>query len=599
MKDDQQDPPKPPGADEKNGADQSGEITPPWVNVEEDAQIEGIGSKKKAPEEPLPTEIPGSGKPKEPEKKKQFRPVKSEPEPEKEAEPQNVEMSESEQKTVAAQGTQQEKPQPKVEPEKHQVESKQEKKQEPQPQPQPTPQEDFIKKSPFRKLMPILGIVLVGAVIFFVAFKVVPGLIKKGKNVSSSLTGGGDDGGGSSRSAGKQVELVYWGLWEPESVITSLIAEYKKENPNVNIQYTQQSHKDYRERLQSSLAKGEGPDIFRFHSTWVPMMQKELSAAPNKVASEINLKNSYFSVVSDDLVVGGQTAGVPIGFDSLVLYYNTEMLREANETPPSTWEELRTLAKKLTVTDSSGKIKKAGVALGTTNNVDNWSDILGLMLLQNGADPAQPEESLAGDAIEFYSIFSLSDKVWDETLPNSTYAFATEKVAMIIAPSWRAFQINKINPDIQYKAVPAPQLPGDKVGWATYWAEGVWSKSKNEEEAWKFLQFLSTKKALNTFYNSASEIRAFGEPYPRVDMAAQIEDDPIAGAVVEQGSYAKSWYLSSRTWDNGINDKIIKYYENGVNSYLEGDPLKKVVPTINSGVKQVLSQYGLSQSSNQ
>lgn len=446
---------------------------------------------------------------------------------------------------------------------------------------------DFVKESPFKRLIPILGVLLIIGLLIFLGIKIFPKLTIKSEEGGSSTTPT------STKTSKKPVTLKYWGLWEPESITTQLIAEYKKENPEVTIEYSQQSPKDYRERLQSALARGEGPDVFRFHNSWVPMLKKELAPAPTDINSAINLSVNFFPIIAKELTLNNQALGVPIGFDSLMLFYNTKIFNQAGKTPPDTWEELRKTAIDLTVKDVDGRIQTAGVALGTTNNIDHWSDIFGLMMIQNGVDLNQPNSETAQDALKFYTIFKTTDKVWDETLPPSVYAFATEKVAMIFAPSWQAHEIRKIDPKLDFKTLPVPQLPGQKVGWATYWAEGVWSKSDNQKEAWKFLQFLSKKETLISFYNAASQRRQFGEPYPRLDLVSQLEQDPIVGAAVKQGSYAKSWYLCSRTWDNGINDKIIKYFEDAVNGFLQGETAVDVLSIAASGVSQVLSQYGV------
>ena len=63
-------------------------------------------------------------------------------------------------------------------------------------------------------------------------------------------------------TAATSSEITWWGLWEDENVVSSLIAEYEATNPKVKIKYIKQSPIDYRERLTNSLAKGQGPDIF-------------------------------------------------------------------------------------------------------------------------------------------------------------------------------------------------------------------------------------------------------------------------------------------------------------------------------------------------
>lgn len=435
-----------------------------------------------------------------------------------------------------------------------------------------------VKESIFKKIIPLVGVLILILIIYLIVSKIILPITKKSKQ--------------GALPAGKKISLTYWGLWEPENVINPLIADYQKTHPEVIITYSLQSHKDYRERLQSALARGEGPDIFRFHHTWIPMLKKDLAVAPNDIAQVINLSSNYYPVAGEYLKVAGQTLAVPLEFDSLALFYNQKIFKAGGKIPPTTWEELRKTALDLTVKDASGNIQVAGVALGTTNNVDHFSDILGLMMLQNSADLTKPTGSLAEDALKFYTLFVTTDRVWDKSLPASTYAFATEKVAMYFGPSWRVHDIKQLNPNLDFKIVPVPQLPETKVAWATFWAEGVAGKSKNTKAAWEFLAYLSSKEGLSKFYTNASQVRSFGEPYPRIDMASEIENDPFVGSFTKQGSYAKSGSLCSNTFDNGINDRMIKYYEDAVNAVLQNQPIATALATAAQGVAQVLSQYG-------
>jgi|APSaa5957512622_1039677.scaffolds.fasta_scaffold05723_6 multiple sugar transport system substrate-binding protein len=391
------------------------------------------------------------------------------------------------------------------------------------------------------------------------------------------------------------ISLKYWGLWEPESSISQIISDYQAAHPNVNIQYVRQSHKDYRERLQSALAKGDGPDIFRYHNTWLPMLKADLSPMPEAIYSGNEFDATFYPVVKKDVFSAGRYYGIPLEFDALSLYVNEDILATSPDLKvPTTWNNLRQTAFKLRQFDQTGKkLTRGGVALGTTGNVDNFSDILGLMILQNGGDPAQPDSEEVVSAMKFYTLFATQDKSWDTALPASTYAFATSKVAMFIAPSWRALEIKTINPQLNFKMYPVPQLPGTNVAWATYWIEGVSKNSTQSKEAWEFLKYLSTKEVLTKMYSIASQIRLFGEPYSRQDMASSLQSDPYLGAVLSQAISSQSWPLASKTFDNGLNDKLIKYYEDAINSYLKDDQEKTTLQNLSQGVTQVLSQYGL------
>lgn len=395
-------------------------------------------------------------------------------------------------------------------------------------------------------------------------------------------------------------EIVWWGLWEDEVVVKNLISEYETKNSGTKIKYVRQSKEDYRERLTNALAKGVGPDIFRFHNSWAPMFKSELDKVPASVYSASDFATTFFPVASSDLTAGSGIVGVPLEYDGLALYINEEIFEKSGKSIPTTWNELRTTARELTVVDENGIVTQSGVALGRTENVDHWPEILGLMMLQNGVDLNNPTGKLAEDALSFFTVFSSVDGVWNTTLPGSTVAFSGGKVAMYFGPSWRAFEIRLQNPNLRFKTVPVPQLPKTEslepdVSYASYWVEGVWARSKNKELAWDFVKFLSSDTTLTKFYQSASKTRMFGEPYPKVAMASTLIDHPIIGSIVTQGSYAQSWFLQSRTWDGptGINSQINKYFEDAVNAVNSGKTPDKVLPTVAQGVSQVLSAYGI------
>ncbi len=398
----------------------------------------------------------------------------------------------------------------------------------------------------------------------------------------------------------KEVTLIWWGLWEDQAVVAPLIAEYQRSHPNVKIEYIKQSPQDYRERLTNALAKGAGPDIFRFHNTWVPMFKNELDNLPPSVMTAAEYAETYYPVISADLASGTGLVGIPLGYDALTMYINEDIFASAGKAVPTTWDDLRQTAIELTIKDDKGVITQAGVSLGRTENVDHWPEILALMMLQNGANLSRPIGQSAEDALVFYTIFASVDGVWDETLPPSTIAFAGGKVAIYFGPSWRAFEIKQQNPNLNFKTYPLPQLPKTSadqpdVSYASYWVEGVWARSQKKEAAWEFLKFLSSRSSLEKMYQNAAKTRTFGEPYPRVEMQELLLTDPIVGSIIAQAPDAQSWFLQSRTFDGptGINSQITKYYEDAVNAINSGVRADKALETVVAGVSQVLSQYGL------
>ena len=336
------------------------------------------------------------------------------------------------------------------------------------------------------------------------------------------------------------------------------------------------------------------------------MFKSELATVPTNVMTAGEFSQTFYPVAVSDLTSGTGFIGIPLEYDGLGLYINNQIFEASGKTVPATWDDLRQTAIELTVKDDQGIIQQAGAALGRTENVDHWQEILALMMLQNGVRMTNPTGKLAEDALDYFSVFSSVDGVWDETLPSSTTAFAGGKLAMYLAPSWRVFEIKAQNPNLDFKVVPVPQLPKQSsseanVAYATYWVEGVWAKSPNADTAWDFLKFLATRESLQKMYTAAARTREFGEPYPRVDMQSLLVADPLAGAFVAQAGEAQSWYLASRTFDGptGINSQISAYFEDAVNAVNEGGRSTKVLETAAAGVAQVLTQYGLTTTTTQ
>jgi len=122
-------------------------------------------------------------------------------------------------------------------------------------------------------------------------------------------------------------------------------------------------------------------------------------------------------------------------YDGLSLFYNKKLLEAGGVNYPKPGGGLESAAEKLTVRDEAGKIQVAGAALGFVENVDHWSDIVGLMMKQNGVelekDSVDSNKKLE-NVLAFYTLFATKTKSWDEYLPASTQLFASGNLVFIL-----------------------------------------------------------------------------------------------------------------------------------------------------------------------
>lgn len=395
-------------------------------------------------------------------------------------------------------------------------------------------------------------------------------------------------------------EIVWWGIQHEEVVYKPLIEEYQKQNPNVKIIYQKQSAQDYRERLTNALAKGEGPDIFEIHSTWPHMFKNDLASLPSSVMDQDEYNQTFYPVISSALSLEGKAVAMPLEYDAITLYINEDIFASAIKKPPVTWVELRDLADAskdgLTIREKEGRIIQSGAALGFTSNVDYWPEVIALMFMQNRVNPSKPNSELAGQVLSFYIEFR-SLGTWDNTLPPSTIAFSRGNVAMYFGPTSRASDITRENPSLKFRTVPLPQLPKNapsdpNYSYATFWAHGVWERSRNKEAAWGFLKFLAQRESLENINSNIEELEGYPRTYPRPEMNIQYRDDPILGSVVALVLDAKSWYLADNTNDGttGINSQLEQVFGQTINDWGSGGGVEKLNKLTND-VQAILSKY--------
>lgn len=392
----------------------------------------------------------------------------------------------------------------------------------------------------------------------------------------------------------KKVNVVYWGLWEDNSIMQGVINDFQRDNPNITIEYSKQDKKQYRDRVLTRINNGNGPDIFTFHNTWLPMVSDFLLPLPSDTVSR-NDFSSYYPVVQKDLVKNGAIYGLPQNIDTLGMYVNKSLFKAAGINPPTNWNDFVNDARILTVKEADGKIKTAGAAMGTFDNVNNAPDILSMLFLQNGVNlyDISSTSQNASDTLNFYTSFaSPQDGVWDSFQDPSLLAFSKGNLAMYFGYSWDYFTIKQFNPSLDFEIVPVPQLPGVTKDVASYWANGVSIKSKNQKEALLFMKYLARKDVVQKLYSEEAKTRPFGELYAREDLGDTLATDPIVSTFEQQAKFASSSFFVDNTYDGGMNQQMNSYLGTAVNSVLADTSPDTATDTLSKGVAQVLSQYG-------
>ncbi len=426
-----------------------------------------------------------------------------------------------------------------------------------------------------------LGVLLLVIVLGIILFVVLPNINKQNQG---------------------HVTLVYWGLWDDKSIMQPIIDSFEQQHPNITIDYQLQDIKslynenqEYPKRLVARINSGGGPDIFRYHNNWYPELAGVLAPMSQSVVSTKDFTSAYFPVVSQDLVHQGAIYGIPLDFDTLSLYINPEIFQKAGVKIPSDWNDVQVDAPQLTVKGSDGSITTSGIALGSLQNINNGTDILGLLLSESNVDYTNISANQAGaqSALNFFMQFTnSSNATWSSTLPNSLQMFSAGNLAMYIGYSWDIANIQRLNPNLHFQIYPMPSDLGVKRTIASYWVEGVSIHSQHMQEAMEFMNFLNQKTTQQEFYASAAKVRGYGEPYARSDLAATLKSNSLIYPFEVQGPTAVSTIFNDNTFDNGLNDKSNSYLKQAVNGLAANGSLSDAVNVLSNGVTQVLQQYG-------
>jgi len=407
-----------------------------------------------------------------------------------------------------------------------------------------------------------------------------------------STTGCTKGGDSVAISAYKKEKIVWWRVWDNEDRFSDLLKAYKQLHPNVTVEYRKLRYDEYEKELIDALAEDRGPDVFSIHNTWMERYQSKLLPVPaqtkvpvkylegsvkkeevvrfvsNLGMTPLQLKKKFLDVVAKDVIMtdkSGKTPvdkiwGLPVSMDTLVMYYNKDLLNNAGIIePPKNWSDFQEQVKNITkINKDTGEILVAGAAIGTAKNVERNFDILSLLMMQNLApmldDNGNPtfdkipkgltgvEQAPAVGALEFYMQFAsplFEGYCWNKDMPNSIEAFIAGKAAFAFGYSYHRDQIVAKAPKLNFAMAAVPQVgEGQKVNYASYWVETVSKKTKVKDYAWDFIQFITDEKNVVKYLEKAEKTTALRSS---AIINAELANENL-GVAADQLLTAKSWY---------------------------------------------------------
>jgi ABC-type glycerol-3-phosphate transport system substrate-binding protein len=388
--------------------------------------------------------------------------------------------------------------------------------------------------------------------------------------------------------------LQYWTVYTEEENIKAVVDAYTATHPYISFEVKQFQPDEYESQLIQAWAEGRGPDIFSLPNSHIGAFQELIAPLPpattvtkvttkktlgreeTVVSAETQASTSareisalFPQAVYDDTVkpvkdpAEGAPAeavyGLPISFDTLVLYYNKDLLDQANiPVPATTWDGFVEQVPNLTLVDVDDNIIQSGAALGTSSNVPRFFDIISLLMMQNGAVMTtgnnvqfDNEIDLGGkkfqpgvQAVEFYTSFATPTVEWyswNAEQEDALESFIAGKTAYFIGDHYHLADIQNRGDQLNFDIAPIPQVDlTAAVNYPNYWVETVSVNSLYPDEAWLFIEELTTNEAY-----VAAILEITEEPAALRTLVEKQKEDFVLSIFSNQSLTAQSWYAGN------------------------------------------------------
>ena len=281
-------------------------------------------------------------------------------------------------------------------------------------------------------------------------------------------------------------------------LLEQMIADFEGEYPDVTVDYQPVSG-DYAQQRIADFSAGTPPDAFYVDSSLAPEWIEEGFLMPlDDYIEQTGFDTSQFYEGYLDAFRGpdGQIYGIPKDASTLAMFYNPDMLAEANVEPPTNWEELRAAAEALTTDDRPGLCLSPSLdralafiyqAGGSIYN-DDFSEVT--------FDSAETRE-----ALEFYL------GLFEDGLAQSPAqigagwcgeAFDTERAAIVFEGNWLIPVLEGDTGEAAYEIAEMPQ-GAEQATLAFTVSYSIGADSENPDAGWALTSYLTGPEGMETW----------------------------------------------------------------------------------------------------
>jgi len=354
--------------------------------------------------------------------------------------------------------------------------------------------------------------------------------------------------GGVKEQTGEVKNVRFWYHFDnPETSVKPLIEKFERENPGVKIQAEMVAWDTYFQKLLTSIAGGNPPDVSQVKLWWQPQLveMKALQPLDEYIQKWPGRADVYDNIWELTRHTDGKQYLMPLQMVILYLYYRVDMFQELGLKVPTTRDEFLDVAKKLTRdTNNDGQIDVYGFGIrGGRGGHDYWGTFVlssgAEIITRDGKSGLTTPEAIAANQwyIDLFRVHKVSPPTTPTDGFNEVIAnMKSGKTAMTIHHLGSAKGLVEVLGD-RISAAPVPR--GTKGAWTSFGDEenGVLAASKVKDEAFKWCAFLAEAENNAIWQKSSGQIsinKSNGQTKEAQEdrfMKASVESTPFAGVL--------------------------------------------------------------------
>lgn len=368
--------------------------------------------------------------------------------------------------------------------------------------------------------------------------------------------------------SGEKIQIVYWHTLtdQHQEALQKIIDAFNASQDKYEVVAEQQPYSEFDAKLLQSVSNGVGPDMTTmFPSDAINYIDEgylyDMSGFVNDPEDGIpDFKTDMTGSLYDEITQWGNNGlyMIPVTGTGEVLFYNKTMFDELGLTPPTTWTELETCAKKI--------YEAYGIpGFGT----DSVTDTYQCLIMQAGSgyiDAATKSMAIDRDiGIDKLNWFADGVKEgYFRLVGEDTYfsnPFGSQAVGMYIGSSAGIDYVKAAIPEgeghFELGVCPIPQE--GPVKYISSWASGYVCLSRDEEHArgvYEFLKYFTSTDVAIEWAEAFGSVPVYAPALADEGFVAYAETNPAVKALSQEIQY--SGFLSSVAGSATVRTEIDK-----------------------------------------